>query len=172
MYFRVCRDNIQWDPEQEKEALKKVKENSDKKFSEEERNNFEINADKYWEAFYSIHQNKFFKDRNWLFTEFPELDVDKLSSESKTKILEIGCGAGNTIFPILQNISSKNIFLYGCDFSKSAIKLVKEHPLYDEARCFAFECDITLDNWSAPFKENSLDIVTMIFVLSAISPDK
>jgi len=95
---------------------------------------YEDNSDRYWNNFYTQHQNHFFKDRHWLFTEFPELapfpsttdcvipqtDVEAsisaepscdsvadaeesfLGEKASTRMLEVGCGVGNTVLPILR----------------------------------------------------------------------
>jgi hypothetical protein len=63
--------------------------------------------------------------------------------------------------------------VYACDFSSSAIDILKSSPDYDEAKCKAFVCDITdLKKNEFPVIEGQLDLIVMIFVLSAIKPEK
>ncbi|GAB1296954.1 tRNA N(3)-methylcytidine methyltransferase METTL2 [Apodemus speciosus] len=264
-------DNVKWSEEQAAAAERKVQENSSQLVCREKQVDYEVNAHKYWDDFYKIHENGFFKDRHWLFTEFPELapshnhlaslplekqrsdvceDGPDLTTEqhkctctiggcetqvppveervtqelghleihadefpgssASYRILEVGCGVGNTVFPILQTNNNPNLFVYCCDFSATAVELLKILPdppafafpknarispllvtrsgffwwekqywhlkrtnsEYDPSRCFAFVHDLCDEDQSYPMPEDSLDVIVLIFVLSAIVPDK
>lgn len=171
--FLFQRDNVTWNDEQEKHAFECVQKNSQLKMAPETIEKYENEASNFWNDFYDIHQNKFFKDRHWLFTEFPELKTTSCDI-GHTNIFEIGCGVGNTIFPILKYNSDPNLRVFGCDFSPRAIDILKENKEFDAKRCQVFVLDATDDVWekNIPFEENSMDIVVMIFVLSAIKPEK
>lgn len=172
MFF--FRDNVEWDDEQEEKAREAVAKNSQKFMSDEDRILYENEAGKFWDKFYGVHQNKFFKDRHWLFTEFPEL-APRENSNEKRRIFELGCGVGNTILPILKYTENlDNLEIHGCDFSEKAIEILKENPEVDGKKCHVFVMDATLKDWSSvvTFEENSLDLIVLIFVLSAIHPDK
>lgn len=166
-------DNVEWDEELIEQAVAKIKVNSSVLVPQEKAENFEKNAGEFWNKFYGIHDNKFFKDRNWLFTEFPELLLKDDVPESSFKILEVGCGVGNTVFPIVRSNKNPNLYVYGCDFSSTAIDVLKQSPDYDEAKCKAFVCDITdLHKNEFPINKGELDLIVMIFVFSAIKPEK
>lgn len=50
--------------------------------------------------------------------------------------------------------------------------LLQQNALYCPDRCCAFQCDLTKDDLRGNVPEGSVDVVTLIFVLSAIHPDK
>ncbi|XP_057799719.1 uncharacterized protein LOC131015361 [Salvia miltiorrhiza] len=130
------------------------------------REKYEKDAKKYWDIFYKRHQDKFFKDRHYLDKEWGH----HFSGERRTVVLEVGCGAGNTIFPLLATYP--DLFVHACDFSPRAVNLVKMHKDFTEAKVNAFVCDLTVNDLCAHVAPSSVDIVTMIFVLSAVSPEK
>lgn len=92
-------------------------------------------------------------DRHWTDREFPEL-ADKTKEQ---KCLEVGCGVGNFVFPLLAD--NPSLFIYACDFSKRAVEMVKGNESYNESRCKAFVCDLTADKLTDNIPENSLDLV-------------
>uniref|UniRef100_A0A672JF59 tRNA N(3)-cytidine methyltransferase n=1 Tax=Salarias fasciatus TaxID=181472 RepID=A0A672JF59_SALFA len=179
-------DHVQWTEEDKENAKQMIEENSRVQVSLKEQGKFDTEACHYWDKFYEAHQDKFFKDRRWLFLEFPELlptgavskpaenhrDTDIYSDQASFRILEVGCGVGNSVFPILKNIKGTDSFLYGCDFSQRAIQLIMDHPDYDDSVCHVFVHDLCEEAASFPFPPRSLDVILAVFVLSSIHPER
>ncbi|CAN9514516.1 unnamed protein product [Ophioblennius macclurei] len=130
----------------------------------------EKEAQKNWDLFYKRNSTNFFKDRHWTSREFQELRACRQSPSQKLVLLEAGCGVGNCIFPLLED--ELNVFVYACDFSPRAVTFVQQNPLYRPERCKAFQCDLTTDDLTENVPAGSVDVVTLIFVLSAVHPDK
>ncbi|XP_019392151.1 PREDICTED: methyltransferase-like protein 6 isoform X1 [Crocodylus porosus] len=130
----------------------------------------EKEAQKNWDLFYKRNSTNFFKDRHWTTREFEELKACREFKNQKLTILEAGCGVGNCLFPLLEEDFS--IFAYACDFSPRAVEYVKKNPSYNIERCKVFQCDLTKDDLLENIPEDSVDVVLLIFVLSAIHPDK
>ncbi|XP_059455548.1 uncharacterized protein LOC132185777 isoform X2 [Corylus avellana] len=62
---------------------------------------------------------------------------------------------------------------WGHHFSGSVGKVILEmHKDFKESQVSAFVCDLTVDDLSKQISTSSVDIVTMIFVLSAVAPEK
>lgn len=199
-------DDVAWSEDLQRTAEEKIRLNSERLLSEEQEMEYDEKGYFFWDKFYGIHQNRFFKDRHWLFTEFPELLIkshdsnnqvfsepavctdtsesdEVLSSDvravsesqlrsSTVNILEVGCGVGNTVFPIVESNIDSNVMVYCCDFSEVAISLIKSNPSFDSTKCCPFVCDITAETWDVPFCNSSLDIIILIFVLSAVHPKR
>lgn len=130
----------------------------------------EIDAQRHWDLFYKRNETKFFKDRHWTTREFKAL-LDDCTPESISKsVLEVGCGVGNLVFPLIEE--GLNFQFYACDFSPRAVDYVRSHKLYDENYIKAFQADLTSDDFYENCICKQVDVVTMVFVLSAIHPEK
>jgi methyltransferase-like protein 6 len=123
-------------------------------------------AAKHWNAFYVRNTLNAYKDRHYLGDELVEL-AD--CSEPRT-VLELGCGVGNTIFPMLA--ANPRLFVFAVDFAPISVEMVKANPQYDETRARAAVCDITCGRLPAELGEVNADIVTLVFVLGSIVPEK
>ncbi|TYI85648.1 hypothetical protein E1A91_D04G010500v1 [Gossypium mustelinum] len=131
---------------------------------------YQKNATKFWDNFYKRHKNKFFKDRHYLEKDWGQYFSDDANSANVKVLLEVGCGAGNTIFPLIA--AYPELYVQACDISPHAIALVKSHAEFKEDRVNAFLCDVTVDNLLERINPSSVDVITLIFMLSAVSPHK
>ena len=143
--------------------------------SNNETERFNANPGKFWNTFYTNNSNNFFKDRKWLGQEFPILKTSTLPGAAPTRVLEIGAGAGNTLFPILLQNQSENFHITGVDFSAKSIEVIKSQEDYIKnhpAHISASVWDLGREDGQLPegVEPNSIDIVIMIFVFSALAP--
>uniref|UniRef100_A0A672Z577 tRNA N(3)-cytidine methyltransferase n=1 Tax=Sphaeramia orbicularis TaxID=375764 RepID=A0A672Z577_9TELE len=79
-------DHVQWTEEDKENACQKAKENSSEQIPLKEQGKFDIEACQYWDTFYETHQDKFFKNRKWLFLEFPELLPSDAESQTRNTL--------------------------------------------------------------------------------------
>ena len=108
----------------------------------------ETEAQKNWDLFYKRNETRFFRDRHWTSREF-ELLVDIPEGSSKN-LLEVGCGVGNFLFPLLEQ--NAGLYVYACDFSSRAVELVKKDARFTDSRMKVFTCDITKDRYLFVFE--------------------
>jgi tRNAThr (cytosine32-N3)-methyltransferase len=144
--------------------------------SEFDRKRFNDNPEKWWNTFYKNNKSNFFKNRKWLAQEFPILEELGKEDAPEAVLLEVGAGAGNSAFPILQRSSNKKLKIHACDFSKKAVELIRDNELYDPQFIQADVWDVASspdsENGGLPpgLAENSVDVVLMIFIFSALNP--
>ncbi|CAM9478375.1 unnamed protein product, partial [Heterosigma akashiwo] len=168
------------------------------------RNKYEKEAAKNWDLFYKAHRDCFYKDRHYLAVVFPELAptgadlalgqgylgapaaaaaAAAAAGEKRSKrfpiaggrsLLELGCGVGNSVFPLLAD--NPGLFVYAYDFSSVAIGILQNTKLYTDhyrERCLAGVCDATADQVPEEIiRHGRVDLCLLQFCLSAISPEK
>ncbi|KAF3278546.1 hypothetical protein TWF970_004553 [Orbilia oligospora] len=108
---------------------------------------------------------------------FPILTTATAETSPPIRLLEVGCGAGNTLFPILSSNKNPNFHIHGADFSKTSIELIRSNELYTlhhPKHVSASVWDLGNADGVLPegIEPESLDVVILIFVFSALHPDQ
>eukprot|EP01066_Platyproteum_vivax_P012475 Platyproteum_vivax@DN5672_c0_g1_i1.p1 len=128
----------------------------------------------YWNKFYKTNQANFFKDRHWIDLEFLLKDRQASSQETgdgvshKPLLIELGCGVGNTLMPFLEE--NKHFRGLGVDCSSKAIELLQTRIEASDlgGRVSLDVVDLIADQWG--IRKETGDVVTLIYVLSTLSP--
>ncbi|KAH7856747.1 hypothetical protein Vadar_005089 [Vaccinium darrowii] len=72
---------------------------------------------------------------------------------------QVGCGAGNTVFPLVA--IHPELFVHVCDFLPHVIAIVKSHVDFNEDQVNAFLCDVVNDDLCDTMMPSSIDVVTL-----------
>lgn len=172
-------DDIKWTSEMLVEAKLRIQQQLDEHDAlgskAYKRDDIETAVPNKWDSFYKAHGDKFFKDRRWIRSEFPEIFARLQSETLDFRIFEVGCGVGNAVTQILESNSNPKLEIYCCDLSQNAIETLKKRDVLSTATCLKpFQADICKD-FDAIIRPliapASLDIITLIFTLSALKPD-
>jgi hypothetical protein len=178
-----------WDEERVNEAVNRINSQGGC-ISAFWRNKYIREAGKFWHEFYKRNKDNFYKDRHYLHVVFPELldppAVD--SSDGCLHLLEVGCGVGNAILPLLD--VNPHIRIHAIDFASSAIQILRSNPACNppssslssrlsqtplcQPRVLADVCNVVADPLPSHVTDpaiGGMDVVLCMFVLSAIAPE-
>ena len=127
-----------------------------------------------WNSFYRNHRSgNFFKPRNYLFAEFyswlsPYCSDDY--SGDRPLILEVGCGHGCSMYPLLKSLPSSTMYI-ATDYSPNALSILREHSNYNETCIKTAVWDVTVQAEDTYILQHPPQIIMCIFALSAVKPE-
>ena len=73
---------------------------------------------------------------------------------------------------IFLELKDQNVFFYSFDFAKTAVDILKANKYFNSNLCNAFVCDIAYEEIPSFFPVGSANFGFLIFVLSAITPER
>ncbi|PPQ65168.1 hypothetical protein CVT24_011031 [Panaeolus cyanescens] len=96
----------------------------------EEKQKYNDKPAKHWDNFYKMNAGNFFRNRKWLHNEFRELVAATKPDAGPITIAEIGCGAGNSVFPLISANENPDLRIHAYDYSSHAVKVVQNEDTY------------------------------------------
>ncbi|KAI3380671.1 hypothetical protein SNEBB_004444 [Seison nebaliae] len=169
-------DDYEWTEEELNEASNKINNQRTNLMSNDKSMELLSKPEKYWNEFYSKHNNKFFKNRRWLQHELPEL-FSRIEHE-RLNILEVGCGVGNMLRPLFDLNKLNNETKFFCiDHAPEAVKILKDdlrtNKYYQQIETLTFDIrqiGKEKNEFNKKFGNIQFDYIFLVFTLSAIHP--
>ena len=85
---------------------------------------YEERCGAYWHKFYKRNADNFYKDRHYIHLVFPELNEQRIGKSSdELHLLEVGCGVGNAVLPLLE--LNPHLHVQAIDCAPSAIDILR-----------------------------------------------
>ena len=158
-------DDVQWDPVDLAEAERLVA-------AQAPTPSTLLEQSERWDAHYEANPRNY-HDRRYLHNEFPVLLEPPPPCQRELVVLEIGCGAGNTLLPLLH--ANPAVRGLACDLAPSAVALARERlgreGLAERADAFVWDVSAPPPRDAPPLLAGGVDVVLAIFTLSALAPD-
>lgn len=131
----------------------------------------------HWDDFFQSHSTgAMYKPRRYLIPEF--IGYLPIWKDTLT-IVEVGCGYGCTMQPLIQhylsqssgNITSSSLRYYATDYAIRALEILQAHQIYAQYQEYVTTMvwDVTLPP-PMPLASVSADVIFAIFALSAVEP--
>jgi tRNAThr (cytosine32-N3)-methyltransferase len=169
-------DHVEVDPQYSDFITQQTDFQRQNQVSDFDKHRFNSQPEKWWDKFYSNNATNFFKDRKWLVQEFPILGEVTRAEYGPVTVLEVGAGAGNTALPLLAMNRNGELRLHACDYSKKAVDLIRGQNAYssqpEPAVLRADVWDAASTSLPPSLESGSVDLVLMIFIFSALSPEQ
>lgn len=119
----------QWDEERYRRAEERLQQQQSQLVTSYWRDRYENKSKIYWHEFYKRNADHFYKDRHYLHLVFPELRPPPTSTASSPALhlLEVGCGVGNAVTPLLE--IHPTLQVHAMDLAPSAIRILRSSAL-------------------------------------------
>ncbi|KAF9038573.1 S-adenosyl-L-methionine-dependent methyltransferase [Panaeolus papilionaceus] len=170
-----------WDhvppPDDQAEAIEKsISRQKLNPVSPEEKQKYNDKPARHWDNFYKMNAGNFFRNRKWLHNEFRELVAATKPDAGPVTIAEIGCGAGNSVFPLISANENPHLRIHAYDYASHAVKVVQNEEVYKSPPMGKIQASVWDVTSPAGIPEDispgTVDIVILVFVLSALHPDE
>lgn len=121
----------------------------------------------HWNTFFSCHTSgSVYKPRRYLLAEF-SIYIPRDEFSIKSIILEVGCGHGCSIFPLLETTNCSYI---ASDYSVEALTILQQDKKFDPSRITTLLWDLT-EPPPESIEKLKANSIFCVFTLSAIHPD-